>query len=166
MALFGRGKTAANPPALRESDCSAETVSRDFRTVFAKENTNDLVRLSDGYAWIYPDGSRTMLYCANGEWICSREADIEERMDLELSGPGLVKMLARDALELSAVNSGMDLDADPGFRLEFSRISRADPDKARGVVTIGFKNTKQTVPVRVPAFSFDAVYGFISGNIR
>ncbi len=167
MALFGRGKSNQPPIPLkvRESDVSASEVAKDFRTVFGEDNLYDLVRLPDGYAWIYHDGRKTKVCCLGEEWCSTREAYMEERLDLGLSGPSLVRMLARDAVELSSVNQGLDSNMDPGFQIDYSRAHGIIIDKERCFIRLDIKDVYPPAKIYVPPQMLDLVSEYISARI-
>jgi len=98
---------------------------------FGENDVQDLVRLRDGYAWLYLDGRRTMLFCVLEDPVRCMEPSFEERLDLEISGPSLMKMLARDAVELSAVSHGMDGDMEPGYDVTYDRVESLTPEGPR-----------------------------------
>ena len=164
MALFKKEKPR---PAgvVRESDLSADEVFKDCRKAFEKENVQDLVRLRDGYAWLYLDGRRTMLFCVSDNSIRCREPSFEERLDLEVSGPSLMKILARDAVELSAVSHGMDSDMEPGCDVTYDRVESLTPEKTENTISMKVKSVKPAVKIKVPTPFFDEVSGFLSGRI-
>lgn len=164
MALFKKEKPR---PAgvVRESDLSADEVFKDCRKAFDAGTVQDLVHLSDGYAWLHLDRKRTMLFCVSEASVRYREPSFEERLDLEVSGPSLVKMLARDAVELSAVNQGIDCDMEPGCDVTYDRVESLTPEKAEETISMRVKSVKPAVKVRIPAPFFDEVYEFLSERI-
>ena len=165
MALFKKEKPRPAGVA-RESDLSADEVFEDCRKAFGKENVQDLVRLRDGYAWLYLDGRRTMLFCVSENSVRSREPSFDERLDLEISGPSLMKMLARDAVELSAVSHGMDSDMEPGCDVTYDRVESLAPEKAENTISMKVKSVKPAVKIKVPTPFFDEVLGFLSDRHR
>ena len=164
MALFKKEKPR---PAgvVRGSDLSADEVFEDCRKAFGKENVQDLVRLRDGYAWLYLDGRRTMLFCVSENSVRSREPSFDERLDLEISGPSLMKMLARDAVELSAVSHGMDSDMEPGCDVTYDRVESLAPEKAEETISMKVKSVKPAVKIKVPTPFFDEVLEFLSDKL-
>ncbi|MBR6038081.1 MAG: hypothetical protein IKP53_05030 [Candidatus Methanomethylophilaceae archaeon] len=165
MALFKKEKPRPAGVA-RGSDLSADEVFEDCRKAFGKENVQDLVRLRDGYAWLYLDGRRTMLFCVSENSVRSREPSFDERLDLEISGPSLMKMLARDAVELSAVSHGMDSDMEPGCDVTYDRVESLAPEKAEETISVKIKSVKPAMKIQIPAPFFDEVLEFLSDRLR
>ncbi len=163
MALFKKEKPRPAGVA-RGSDLSADEVFEDCRKAFGENDVQDLVRLRDGYAWLYLDGRRTMLFCVSEDSVRCREPSFEERLDLEISGPSLMKMLARDAVELSAVSHGMDGDMEPGCDVTYDRVESLTPERTEGTISMKVESVKPAVKIRIPAQFFDEILKFLSAR--
>ncbi len=165
MSLFKKEKPRPVAGVIRESDLSADEVFEDCRKAFDEKTVQDLVRLRDGYSWLYLDDRRTMLFCVSDNSVRAREPSFEERLDLEISGPSLMKMLARDAVELSAVNQGMDVDMEPGCDVTYDRVESLAPEKTENTISMKVRSVKPAVKIKVPTPFFDEVLGFLSDKL-
>ena len=75
-----------------------------------------------------------------------------------------MKMLARDAVELSAVSHGMDGDMEPGCDVAYDRVESLTPERTEGTISMKVESVKPAVKIKIPAQFFDEILEFLSAR--
>lgn len=158
--MFRRKEASSRVPCRRESEVSAAEAKKDARVIYSPEDVRDFVLLSDGCAWTYIDGGRTMLYFLGKDRVDGREPLVEERYSLDIPGPSIFKEMARDAVELASVDAGMDADMSASVAAEFSKVRRVTVDRGRLRIRLN-QGFGVNADLKVPDVFFYEVLGMI-----